>query len=87
LRCEPTTCLSRREEIFGRSCPFGFDTEEEGHGPRQATEFGLAATVCSKDLSRAHRVAAGLKQDLYINTYNDAPVEARFGGMKNSGVA
>ena len=51
------------------------------------TAFGLAAGVFTKDLSRAHRVAAQFEAGTcYINTYNLTPVEAPFGGMKMSGV-
>ena len=77
-----------REEIFGPVMSvLDFETEEEVMARANATEFGLAAGVFTKDLSRAHRVAAGFEAGTcYINTYNDAPVEAPFGGMKNSGV-
>lgn len=52
-----------------------------------ATEFGLAAGVFTNDLTRAHRIVAGFEAGTcYINTYNDAPVEAPFGGSKASGV-
>ena len=77
-----------REEIFGPVMSvLDFETEAEVMARANATEFGLAAGVFTKDLSRAHRVAAGFEAGTcYINTYNDAPVEAPFGGMKNSGV-
>ncbi|HAR82086.1 MAG TPA: betaine-aldehyde dehydrogenase, partial [Sulfitobacter pontiacus] len=77
-----------REEIFGPVMSvLDFETEAEVMTRANATEFGLAAGVFTKDLSRAHRVAAGFEAGTcYINTYNDAPVEAPFGGMKNSGV-
>jgi len=52
-----------------------------------ATPYGLSAGVFTKDLGRAHRMAAGFEAGTcYINTYNLAPVEAPFGGMKLSGV-
>jgi betaine-aldehyde dehydrogenase len=52
-----------------------------------ATEFGLSAGVFTRDLSRAHRVIASLRAgSCFINSYNDAPVEAPFGGVKASGV-
>ncbi|MEL6681578.1 MAG: betaine-aldehyde dehydrogenase [Pseudomonadota bacterium] len=77
-----------REEIFGPVMSvFDFDTEEEVLARANATEFGLAAGVFTADLTRAHRMAAGFEAGTcYINTYNDAPVEAPFGGMKLSGV-
>jgi betaine-aldehyde dehydrogenase len=77
-----------REEIFGPvMAVLDFADEAEVMARANATEYGLAAGVFTNDLSRAHRVAAAFEAGTcYINTYNDAPVEAPFGGMKNSGV-
>lgn len=77
-----------REEIFGPVLSvLDFDTEEEALARANDTEFGLAAGVFTSDLARAHRMVAGLEAGTcYINTYNLAPVEAPFGGMKQSGV-
>ncbi|MCY4333337.1 MAG: betaine-aldehyde dehydrogenase [Litoreibacter sp.] len=77
-----------REEIFGPVLSvLDFDTEDEVMARANDTEFGLAAGVFTSDLTRAHRVAAGFEAGTcYINTYNDAPVEAPFGGSKASGV-
>ncbi|TMV14889.1 betaine-aldehyde dehydrogenase [Arenibacterium halophilum] len=77
-----------QEEIFGPvMAVLDFDTEEEVMTRANATEFGLAAGVYTRDLARAHRVAAGFEAGTcFINSYNDAPVEAPFGGVKQSGV-
>lgn len=77
-----------REEIFGPVLSvLDFDTEDEALARANDTEFGLAAGVFTSDLARAHRMVAGLEAGTcYINTYNLAPVEAPFGGMKQSGV-
>ena len=77
-----------REEIFGPvMCVLDFDTEEEALRRANDTEFGLAASVFTKDLTRAHRMSAGFEAGTcYINTHNLAPVEAPFGGSKLSGV-
>ncbi|SFJ40044.1 betaine-aldehyde dehydrogenase [Celeribacter neptunius] len=77
-----------RKEIFGPVMSvLRFTTEEEGLKRANATEFGLAAGVFTKDLTRAHRVAAGFEAGTcYINAYNLTPVEAPFGGSKLSGV-
>lgn len=77
-----------REEIFGPvMAVLDFEDEADVMARANATEFGLAAGVFTQDLTRAHRVAAGFQAGTcYINTYNDAPVEAPFGGSKLSGV-
>ncbi|MEO0764878.1 MAG: betaine-aldehyde dehydrogenase [Pseudomonadota bacterium] len=77
-----------REEIFGPvMAVLDFEDEDDVMARANATNFGLAAGVFTRDLARAHRVAAGFQAGTcYINTYNDAPVEAPFGGSKLSGV-
>ncbi|AAV93415.1 betaine-aldehyde dehydrogenase [Ruegeria pomeroyi] len=77
-----------REEIFGPVMSvLDFDTEEEVLERANATEFGLAAGVFTRDITRAHRMVAGFEAGTcYINSYNLAPVEAPFGGSKQSGV-
>ncbi len=77
-----------REEIFGPVLSvLDFDDEEEAIRRANATEYGLSAGVFTRDLSRAHRVIGRLRAgSCYINSYNDAPVEVPFGGMKASGV-
>ncbi len=76
------------DEIFGPVLSvLDFDTEEEALARANDTPFGLAASVFTKDLTRAHRMAAGFEAGTcYINTHNLAPVEAPFGGSKLSGV-
>ena len=77
-----------REEIFGPVLSvLEFETEEEVVARANDTEFGLSAGVFTKDISRAHRVIGNLEAgSCFINSYNDAPVEAPFGGVKASGV-
>ena len=77
-----------REEIFGPvMAVLDFETEEEVITRANDTEFGLSAGVFTSDLSRGHRVIAQLDAgSCFINSYNDAPVEAPFGGTKMSGV-
>jgi len=77
-----------KEELFG---PIGvlipFDTEEEAIQIANDTEFGLAAGIWTKDISRVHRVAAKLQAgQVYVNSYFDSGVEAPFGGYKKSGI-
>ena len=77
-----------REEIFGPVMSvLDFTDEADVIARANATEFGLAAGVFTTDLSRAHRVTDELQSGTcFINSYNDAPVEVPFGGMKMSGV-
>ena len=77
-----------REEIFGPVMSvLAFDTEDEVVARANATEFGLAAGLFTRDLARAHRVAAALEAGIvWVNTYNLTPVEVPFGGVKQSGI-
>lgn len=77
-----------REEIFGPVLSvLSFTTEDEVLARANATEYGLAAGVFTRDLARAHRMVAGFEAGTcFINSYNDAPVEVPFGGVKASGV-
>ena len=77
-----------REEIFGPVMSvLEFDDEDEVVARANATEFGLSAGVYTSDLTRAHRVIGRLEAgSCFINSYNDAPVEVPFGGVKASGV-
>ncbi|MCL3880791.1 betaine-aldehyde dehydrogenase [Marivita sp. GX14005] len=77
-----------REEIFGPvMAVLDFDTEEEAIARANATRYGLSAGVFTQNITRAHRVIAELQAGTcFINSYNDAPVEAPFGGVKLSGV-
>ena len=77
-----------REEIFGPvMAVLDFEDEDEVIARANATEFGLSAGVFTRDISRAHRVIGQIKAgSCFINSYNDAPVEAPFGGVKASGV-
>ena len=77
-----------REEIFGPvMAVLDFEDEADVIARANATPFGLAAGVFTRDLARAHRVIGQLDAgSCYINTYNLTPVEAPFGGVKASGV-
>ena len=77
-----------REEIFGPVLSvLDFDHEGDVVARANNTEYGLSAGVFTRDISRAHRVIGNLQAgSCFINSYNDAPVEAPFGGMKLSGI-
>jgi betaine-aldehyde dehydrogenase len=77
-----------REEIFGPVMSvLKFDSEDEVIERANATEFGLAAGVFTRDLARGHRVIGELQAGTcWINAYNLTPVEIPFGGYKQSGI-
>ncbi len=77
-----------REEIFGPVMSvLTFEGEDEVLGRANDTEFGLAAGVFTRDLTRAHRVAAELQAGIvWVNNYNVTPIEMPFGGSKGSGI-
>ncbi len=76
-----------RDEIFGPVMSvLTFETEDEAVTRANATRYGLAAGLFTRDISRAHRVAARLEAGIcWINNYNITPIEMPFGGMKDSG--
>ena len=76
------------EEIFGPCCHIRpFDTEDEVVRLANDTEYGLAATVWTRDLSRAHRVSGRLEVGLcWVNSWFLRDLRTSFGGMKASGI-
>ena len=76
------------EEVFGPLMSvLPFKTEEEALQRANATRFGLAGAVFTKDFSRAHRVANKIQAGIvWINDYNITPPEVPFGGYKQSGL-
>jgi aminomuconate-semialdehyde/2-hydroxymuconate-6-semialdehyde dehydrogenase len=76
------------EEIFGPVVTLmPFDTEEEVLMYANATEYGLAASIWTENLSRAHRMAEKVESGIiWINCWLLRDLRTPFGGMKNSGV-
>jgi aldehyde dehydrogenase (NAD+)/phenylacetaldehyde dehydrogenase len=76
-----------REEIFGPVlAAFDFADEAEVIRAANASEFGLAAAVWTKDVKRAHRVARQLDAGtVWINCYNQYDAASPYGGYKASG--
>ena len=77
-----------REEIFGPVMSvLRFEDEEEAIRRANATPYGLAAGVFTKDINRGHRIARALQAGIvWINNYNLTPIEIPFGGYKQSGL-
>jgi acyl-CoA reductase-like NAD-dependent aldehyde dehydrogenase len=75
------------EEIFGPVISLlTFDTEEEAVQIANTSRYGLSAEIWTRDLSRAHRVAAQLDvSHVTINGGGGFGIEAPFGGVKQSG--
>jgi succinate-semialdehyde dehydrogenase/glutarate-semialdehyde dehydrogenase len=76
------------EEIFGPLAPvFRFETEAEAIEMANATVFGLASYVYTRDLGRAFRLNEALQYGMIgINSGLITTVEAPFGGVKESGM-
>lgn len=84
----PYNCRTNQEEIFGPVVTIApFKNETEALEMANSTEYGLAATIWTSDLSRAHRFAAKLDAGIvWINTWLLRDLRTPFGGVKNSGV-
>ncbi len=81
-------CRTNQEEIFGPVVTLQpFDTEEEVLKYANSTSYGLAATLWTQHLTRAHRVAAKLHNGIvWVNCWLLRDLRTPFGGMKASGV-
>jgi len=82
------TCRTNQEEIFGPVVTMmPFDTEEEALTYANSTEYGLASTVWTQDLTKAHRVASKIESGIvWINCWLLRDLRTPFGGVKSSGV-
>jgi aminomuconate-semialdehyde/2-hydroxymuconate-6-semialdehyde dehydrogenase len=77
-----------REEIFGPCCHVRpFDTEDEAVRLANDTQYGLATTIWTTNLSRAHRVAAKIEVGIcWVNCWFLRDLRTPFGGSKQSGI-
>ena len=84
----PADARTNREEIFGPCCHISpFDTEAEALAVANDTAYGLTGVVFTRDLSRAHRVAAQLEVGIcWVNSWFLRDLRTPFGGMKHSGI-
>lgn len=81
-------CRTNQEEIFGPVVTITpFDTEEEVLMMANSTQYGLAATLWTSDLKRAHRMADKIQSGIvWINSWLVRDLRTPFGGVKASGV-
>ncbi len=84
----PVSCRTNREEIFGPVITITpFDNEEEVISCANDCEYGLASSVWTQNLNRAHRVAEQIHTGtVWVNCWLVRDLRVPFGGMKASGV-
>jgi acyl-CoA reductase-like NAD-dependent aldehyde dehydrogenase len=86
VRADPASRVCR-EEVFG---PFvtvtAFGDEEEAVAIANATDYGLGGGLWTRDLRRAHRVAAAIQSGMvWVNCYKRVNPGSPFGGIRSSG--
>jgi len=81
-------CRTNQEEIFGPVVTLqAFDNDDEAIALANATTYGLAASIWTTDLKRAHHVASKIESGIvWVNTWLMRDLRTPFGGVKSSGV-
>jgi aminomuconate-semialdehyde/2-hydroxymuconate-6-semialdehyde dehydrogenase len=84
----PETASVVQEEIFGPCCHIQpFDTDEEVIKLANDTQYGLATTIWTTNLARAHTVAAKIDVGItWVNSWFLRDLRTAFGGSKQSGI-
>ena len=81
-------CATNRDEIFGPVVTLQpFDDDTHALALANATDYGLAASIWTRDLQRAHRIAERIPAGIvWINTWLMRDLRTPFGGMGQSGM-
>ena len=81
-------CATNREEIFGPVVTLiPFDSEDDAITIANGTDYGLAASLWTRDLARAHRVAERIDFGIvWVNCWMLRDLRTPFGGVKHSGM-
>jgi acyl-CoA reductase-like NAD-dependent aldehyde dehydrogenase len=76
-----------REEVFGPvAVVTAFDTEEQAIALANDSDYGLAASIWTSDLKKAHRFVGALEAGVvWVNCFGDGDMTQPFGGYKQSG--
>jgi aminomuconate-semialdehyde/2-hydroxymuconate-6-semialdehyde dehydrogenase len=82
------SCRTNQDEIFGPVVTIApFETEAEAITMANSTRYGLAASIWTENLRKAHRVSSAIQCGIiWVNCWMFRDLRTPFGGMKDSGI-
>ena len=82
------TCRTNQEEIFGPVVTLDrFNSEEEALEKANATQYGLASSLWTSNLQRAHKMSENIHAGIvWVNCWLERDLRTPFGGIKSSGI-